>query len=204
MNINEEIEMNILDAVKKLRFKTSAGMMDCKEALKESKGDIDKAVDILRKKGIAKAAKKTSRVAGQGVVESYIHMGNRIGVLLEVNCETDFVARNNDFKAFTRELAMQVAAANPLYVSREEVSAESVDKEREIFRTQIKDKPADVTEKIVEGKLEKYYSEVCLLEQPFIKDPNLKIKDILTQLIAKIGENVVVKRFVRFEVGEEY
>ena len=201
MNINEEIEMNVLDAVKKLRFKTSAGMMDCKEALKESKGDIDKAVDILRKKGIAKAAKKTSRVAGQGVVESYIHMGNRIGVLLEVNCETDFVARNNDFKAFTRELAMQVAAANPLYVSREEVSAESVDKEREIFRTQIKDKPADVTEKIVEGKMKKFFSENCLLAQGFVKDDSKTVAEVLSGAAKEAGGDAKIKRFVRFEVG---
>jgi len=196
--------MNIMDAVKKLRFKTSAGMMECKDALKESNGDIDKAVEILRKKGIAKAAKKSSRITGQGIIESYIHMGNRIGVLIEVNCETDFVARNNEFRNVTRELAMQVAAANPLYVSREEIPEDAIGKEKEIFRSQIKDKPENVTEKIVEGKLEKYFSEVCLLEQPFIKDPNVKIKDIVTQLIAKLGENVSVKRFVRYELGEEY
>ena len=197
-------DMNIMDAVKKLRFKTSAGMMECKDALKESNGDIDKAVEILRKKGIAKAAKKSSRITGQGIIESYIHMGNRIGVLIEVNCETDFVARNNEFRNVTRELAMQVAAANPLYVSREEIPEDAIGKEKEIFRSQIKDKPENVTEKIVEGKLEKYFSEVCLLEQPFIKDPNVKIKDIVTQLIAKLGENVSVKRFVRYELGEEY
>ncbi|MFH1394779.1 MAG: translation elongation factor Ts [Candidatus Omnitrophota bacterium] len=196
--------MSILDAVKKLRFKTSAGMMECKAALKEANGDIEKAVEVLRKKGIAKAAKKASRIAGQGLVESYIHTGNRIGVLLEVNCETDFVARNSEFRKITKELAMQVAAANPLYVSREEVPANAIEKEKEIFRSQIKDKPANVTEKIVDGKLDKYFSEVCLLEQPFIKDPNLKINELLTQLIAKLGENIVVKRFTRFEVGEEY
>lgn len=196
--------MSILDAVKKLRFKTSAGMMECKEALKETGGDIDKAVDVLRKKGIAKAAKKATRVAEQGVIESYIHMGDRIGVLLEVNCETDFVARNKDFRQLTREIAMQVAASNPLYVSRDEVPAESIEKEKDIFRSQIKDKPEDVLEKIVLGKIEKYYSEVCLIEQPFIKDPNVKIKDLLTQIIATLGENIVVKRFVRFEIGEEF
>ncbi|MFC1570155.1 translation elongation factor Ts [Candidatus Omnitrophota bacterium] len=195
--------MSILDAVKKLRFKTSAGMMECKEALKESGGDIEKAVEILRKKGIAKAAKKSDRVAGQGVIESYIHMGDRIGVLVEVDCETDFVARNADFRKMTRELAMQVAAANPLYVTREEVPEVSIEKEKDIARSQVKDKPDNVTEKIVEGKLEKYFSEVCLIEQPFIKDPNLRIKDLLTQLIATLGENIVVKRFVRFEIGEE-
>lgn len=195
--------MSLMDAVKKLRFKTSAGMMECKEALKEASGDIDKAVEILRKKGIAKAAKKASRIAGQGVIESYIHMGNRIGVLLEVNCETDFVARNNDFRRLTKDLAMQVAAANPLYVSRGDMTAEAVEKEREIFRTQVKDKPDNVVEKIVDGKIDKYFSEVCLLDQPFIKDPNIRIKDLVTQMIATIGENIVVKRFVRFEVGEE-
>lgn len=194
--------MNLMDAVKNLRFKTSAGMMECKEALKESNGDIDKAVEILRKKGIAKAAKKTDRVAGQGVIESYIHMGDRIGVLLEVNCETDFVARTGDFRKLTKDIAMQVAAANPLYVERSEVPEVSIEKEREIARAQIKDKPKEVIEKIVDGKLEKYYSETCLLEQPFIKDPNLKIKDLLTQAIAKTGENIVVRRFSRFEVGE--
>lgn len=196
--------MSILDAVKKLRIKTSAGMVECKEALKESGGDIEKAIVILRKRGIAKASKKSTREAGQGVIESYIHMGDRIGVLLEVNCETDFVARNTDFRKVTKEIALQVAASNPLYVTREEVPEVSIEKEKEIFRSQIKDKPDDVVEKIVDGKLEKYFSEVCLIEQPFIKDPNLKIKDLLTQLIATLGENIVVKRFVRFEIGEEY
>jgi elongation factor Ts len=192
-----------MDAVKKLRFKTSAGMMECKDALKEAKGDIDKAVEILRKKGIAKAAKKSTRVAEQGVIESYIHMGDRIGVLVEVNCETDFVARNNDFRKMTKDLSMQVAAANPLYIAREDVPANAIEKEREIFRTQVKDKPDNVVEKIVDGKLEKYFSEVCLLEQPFIKDPNIRIKDLVTQIIATLGENIKIKRFVRFEVGEE-
>jgi len=195
--------MNILEEIKKLRFKTSAGMMDCKEALKEGGGDIEKAVEILRKKGIAKAAKKASRIVGQGVVESYVHTGGRIGVLIEVNCETDFVARNNEFKKLTRGLAMQVAAANPMYVSKDDIPKKSIEKEKEIFRTQVTGKPENVTEKIVTGKLEKYFSEVCLIEQPYIKDPNLKIKDILTQAIAKLGENIVVKRFIRYEVGEE-
>jgi elongation factor Ts len=195
--------MDLMDAVKSLRLKTSAGMVECKEALKESGGDIDKAVEILRKKGVAKAAKKATRATDQGVVESYIHAGARIGVLIEVNCETDFVARNNDFKKLVKELAMQVAAANPQYVSREEIPAVVIEKEKEIARTQITGKPENVIEKIVEGKLEKYYSEVCLIEQPFIKDPNLKIKDLLTQLIATIGENIQVRRFARFEVGQE-
>ena len=196
--------MSLMEAIKNLRFKTSAGMMECKEALKESKGDIEKAVEILRKKGIAKAAKKSTRVAGQGVIESYIHMGNRIGVLVEVNCETDFVARNNDFRRLTKDLAMQVAAANPIYVSKDNIPAEAIEKEREIFGVQVKDKPANVVDKIVDGKIEKYYSEVCLLEQPYIKDPNVRIKDLVTQIIATLGENIVVKRFVRFEIGEEF
>ena len=195
--------MSFMDAVKKLRFKTSAGMMECKNALKEADGDIDKAVEILRKKGIAKAAKKSERTAGQGIIESYIHMGSRIGVLLEVNCETDFVARNSDFKKFTKDLAMQVAAANPMYISRDDIPEDAIKKEREIFASQIKDKPENVIDKIVDGKLEKYFSEVCLIEQPFIKDPNLKIKDLLTQSIATLGENIVVKRFIRYEIGEE-
>jgi elongation factor Ts len=194
--------MNLMDAIKDLRFKTSAGMMECKEALKEAKGDVGKAVEVLRKKGIAKAAKKTDRVAGQGVIESYIHMGDRIGVLLEVNCETDFVARTDNFRKLTKDIAMQIAASNPLYVDRSEVSEMAVEKEKEIARAQIKDKPEAVIEKIVEGKLEKYYSETCLLEQPYIKDPNMRIKDLVTQAIATIGENIVVKRFARFEVGE--
>jgi len=195
--------MSFMEAVKKLRFKTSAGMMECKEALKESNGDIDKAVEILRKKGVAKAAKKGSRATGQGIVESYIHAGSRIGVLIEVNCETDFVARNHDFKKVVKELAMQVAAANPLYIARDDVPGDVIAKEQEIFRSQIKDKPDNVVDKIVEGKVEKYLQEVCLLEQPFIKDPNLRIKDLVTQLIATIGENIVIKRFTRYELGEE-
>lgn len=195
--------MSFLEAVKNLRFKTSAGMMECKEALKEANGDIDKAVDILRKKGIAKAAKKASRVAGQGVIDSYIHTGNKIGVLVEVDCETDFVARNNDYRRLVKELTMQVAASNPLYVSRDEVPAEVIEKEKEVFRGQVTGKPAEVVEKIVDGKIEKYFSDVCLLEQPYIKDPNIRVKDLITQLIAVIGENIVVRRFIRFEVGEE-
>lgn len=192
-----------MDAIRDLRFKTSAGMMECKAALSEANGNIDKAIEVLRKRGIAKAAKKSSRITSQGVVESYIHVGSRIGVLLEINCETDFVARNSEFKKVVKNIAMQIAAANPLYVSREDVTCEAIEKEKEILRCQITDKPKDMVEKIVEGKLSKYFSEVCLLEQPFIKDPNVKIKDILTQLIATIGENIVIRRFARYEVGEE-
>ncbi|MDP8259376.1 MAG: translation elongation factor Ts [Candidatus Aadella gelida] len=196
--------MSMMDAVKTLRFKTSAGMMECKTALKESGGDIEKAIEILRKKGITKAAKKASRVAGQGTIESYLHTGGRIGVLLEVNCETDFVARNDAFKELTKDLAMQIAAANPSYVSRDDIPEDVIAKEKEIFATQIKDKPKEVVEKIVEGKLTKYFSESCLLEQPFIKDPDKKVSDLVTQVIATLGENIVVKRFARFEVGEQF
>jgi elongation factor Ts len=196
--------MSFMEQVKNLRFKTSAGMMECKNALKEADGDIEKAVDILRKKGSAKAAKKASRIAGQGVIESYIHMGNRIGVMVELNCETDFVARNDEFKKVARELAMQVAASNPMYVCKEDIPEDVIEKEKDIFRSQVAGKPEDITEKIVEGKLQKYFTEVCLIEQPYIKDPNLKIKDIVTQLISKIGENIVVNRFMRYEVGEQF
>ncbi len=195
--------MSFMDAVKKLRDKTSAGMMECSAALKEAGGDIEKAIDVLRKKGISKAAKKSTRAASQGVIDTYIHLGNKIGVLVEVNCETDFVARNDDFKMMVKEIAMQIAASNPIYVSRNEVDPAAVEREKDIFRTQITGKPANVIEKIVEGKLDKYFSEVCLLEQPYIKDPNIKIQDLITQVISKIGENIVVRRFVRYQVGEE-
>jgi elongation factor Ts len=191
------------DNIKKLRQKTGAGMMDCKHALNDSGGDMDKAVEILRKKGVSVAAKKSSRATNEGIIESYIHHGNKIGVILEVNCETDFVARNKDFRAFVKDVAMQIAAACPAYVKREDVPEKVIDKEKEIFGEQMKDKPANVIEKILQGKLEKFYEETCLLEQPYIKDPNLKIKDLLTSIIAKTGENISVKRFVRYQVGEE-
>lgn len=196
--------MSFLEAVKKLRDKTSAGMMECKEALKEASGDIEKAIEFLRKNGIAKAEKKASRTTGQGLVESYIHTGGRLGVLLEINCETDFVARGDDFKGLMKDLCMQIAAANPMYVRKEEVPQEAIEKEKEIYRSQVKDKPENVVEKILDGKLAKYYSEVCLLEQPYIKDPNLKVSDLVTAVIAKLGENIVVKRFARFAIGEEF
>lgn len=192
-----------VDAVKELRFKTSAGMMECKSALKEAEGDIEKAVAILRKRGIVKAAKKASRTAGEGVIEAYIHMGNKIGVLLEVNCETDFVARNEEFKATIKDIAMQIAAVHPLYVSREDVPAERLEKEKEIFKSQVKGKPENVVDKIVEGKVEKFYSDVCLVDQPFIKNPDQKIKDLVSELVLKLGENIVIKRFSRYQVGEE-
>jgi elongation factor Ts len=194
--------MDQIEAVKELRFKTSAGMVECREALKESGWDIEKAVDILRKKGAAKAAKKSTRTAGEGLVEAYVHTGGKIGVLIEINCETDFVARNDDFKAFVKDLAMQVAAVNPLYVSRENVPAADIEREKEVCRSQITGKPENVVEKILEGKLEKYFQDICLLDQSFVKDPDKRIKDILSELVSKIGENIVVRRFTRYALGE--
>lgn len=198
----------MLNAIKDLREKTGAGIMDCKAALKEASGDIKKALEILRKKGLATAQKKAGRIAKEGLVHSYIHMGGRIGVLVEINCETDFVARNDDFKAFAKEMAMQIAAANPFYIKREDIPQSTIEKEKEIIKAQLsgsegKGKPAPVMDKIIEGKLEKFYEETCLLEQPFIRDQNVKIKDLMTSLIAKIGENIVIRRFVRYQVGEE-
>lgn len=193
----------MMDAIKKLREKTSAGVVDCKKALKESAGDIDKAVEILRKSGAVLASKKAGRSAKQGRIESYIHLGGKIGVLVEVNCESDFVARNDDFKAFVKDIAMQIAASSPLYLSKEDVPADVIKKETEIIKAQIKDKPAAAVEKITEGKLNKFYEDACLLEQPFVKDTNLKVKDVVTSMIAKIGENIVIRRFVRYMLGEE-
>ena len=190
--------------VKELRERTGAGMMDCKKALEEAQGDMEKAVEILRQKGLAAAAKKAGRVAAEGVVESYIHGGGRIGVLVEINCETDFVAKTDEFKAFARDIAMQIAASKPEYVKREEVPQEVIEKEREILRAQAlnEGKPANVVEKMVEGRIEKYYKEVCLLEQPFIKNPDVTVKELLNEKISKIGENINIRRFVRFELGE--
>ncbi|OGX00644.1 MAG: translation elongation factor Ts [Omnitrophica bacterium RIFCSPLOWO2_02_FULL_45_16] len=193
----------MMDAIKKLRDKTSAGIVDCKKALKESGGDIDKAIEILRKRGAVLASKKAGRTAKEGRIESYIHLGGKIGVLVEVNCESDFVARNDDFKAFVKDIAMQIAASSPLYLKKEDVPAEAVKKETEIIRAQLTDKPAAAIEKITEGKLNKFFEDICLLEQPFIKDANLKVKDVLTSMIAKIGENIVIKRFARYLLGEE-
>lgn len=189
--------------VKELRDKTGVGMMDCRKALQETNGDIEKAVDYLREKGLSKAAKKASRIAAEGIVESYIH-GGRIGVLVEVNTETDFVAKNEDFKVFVKDLAMQVAASNPQYVSREEVPAEVIEHEKEVLRQQAvnEGKPEEIAHKMVEGRINKYYTEVCLLEQPFIKDPDKSVQDLLNDLITKIGENIKVRRFTRYEVGE--
>jgi elongation factor Ts len=179
-------------------------MMDCKKALTESNGDMEKAIEILREKGLAAAAKKAGRIASEGIVESYIHGGGRIGVLIEVNSETDFVAKNEEFRQFVKDMAMQVAAANPLYVKREEVDPHYIEKEREIYRAQAlnEGKPEKIVEKMVEGRIEKYYKEICLLEQPFIKDTDMTVQEVLNGMIAKIGENLSIRRFVRFEKGE--
>lgn len=198
----------MIDKVRQLRDKTSAGMMDCKEALKESGGDIEKAIEILRKKGKASASKRAGRAAKQGRVESYIHMGGKIGVLVEVNCETDFVARNDQFKRLARDIAMQIAASRPSYLARESVPPQVLEKEKEIAREQMgsseKDKkPKDVVEKMLEGKLQKFYEETCLMEQPFIKDPKIKVKDLIEGAMASLGENIVIRRFERFQLGEE-
>ncbi len=191
--------------VMELRKKTGAGIMDCKKALMESDGDMEKAIEYLRKKGVASAQKRSGREAKEGVVDAYIHPGNRIGVLVEVNCETDFVANTDDFRQFVKNVAMQIAAASPLVVSREELPTETIEKEREIYRQQMKEsgKPDHIIDKIVEGKLEKYFQEVCLLEQSYIRDPEKTIRDLLTEVIAKIGENIVIRRFVRYQLGEE-
>ncbi len=193
----------MIDAIKKLREKTNAGVVDCKKALREAGGDIEKAIEILRKQGVTMASKKVGREAKEGRIESYIHLGGKIGVLVEVNCETDFVARNDDFKTFVRDIAMQIAASHPLYVRKEDVPPESIKKETEIIKAQVTGKPENAVQKIVEGKLAKFYEEICLLEQPFIKETTLKVKDILTSMIAKIGENIIIRRFVRYQVGEE-
>ena len=190
--------------VRDLREKTGAGMMDCKKALAESGGNFEKAVDYLRQKGLATAAKRAGRVASEGRIGSYIHAGGKIGVMVEVNCETDFVAKTDDFQNFAKDLAMQIAASNPLFVRREEVPPEALEKEREIYRIQAREagKPEKVIDKIVDGKLEKYYGEVCLLEQVFVKDTDIKIQDLLNGLIGKLGEKIEIRRFARFQVGE--
>ncbi|MGA1875227.1 MAG: translation elongation factor Ts [bacterium] len=191
--------------VKELREKTGIGFMDCKQALEESGGDMPKAIEYLRKKGLATASKKVGRTTGQGVISSYIHGNGKIGVLVEVNCETDFVARTDDFQGLVKDIAMQIAAYNPTYVSREEIPQEVIDKEREIAKAQLGDtrKPEEIIRKIVEGKLEKnFYSKVCLLDQPFIKDDSKDVKSLITDMIAKLGENIQVSRFARFELGE--
>jgi elongation factor Ts len=191
--------------VSELRQKTGAGMMDCKKALAESNGDLDKAVEYLRKKGLAASQKKAGRIATEGAVGSYIHAGGKIGVLVEVNTETDFVARNADFQAFVKDVSMHIAASSPRYVAREEVPEAEVAKEKEILAAQAAEqgkKPPQVIEKIVQGRLDKFFADVCLLEQPFVREPEKKVGDILSELVAKIGEKIVVRRFARFQLGE--
>ncbi|MEK7790586.1 MAG: translation elongation factor Ts [Deltaproteobacteria bacterium] len=191
--------------VKELREKTGAPMMDCKQALQEAKGDFDRAIELLRKKGIASAAKKMGRIALEGLIYSYIHGEGRIGVLVEVNCETDFVARTEAFQGFVKNIALHIAASAPLYVSEVDVPQDLVNKEREIYKHQAAEakKPPAVIEKIVDGKLEKFYDEVCLLRQPYIKDPDKKVSDLLRELISQIGENCSIRRFVRYQLGEK-
>ncbi len=192
------------ESVRELREKTNAGIMDCKRALAESAGDMEKAVVFLREKGLAAAAKKATRGASDGAVSSYIHAGGKIGVLIEVNCETDFVARTEEFQALVRDLAMHIAASNPSFVSKDDVPEDAIEAERNIFRAQAAEsgKPANVVEKMVEGKVTKFFGDVCLLEQPFVKDPQRTVGQLVTDAIAKIGENIVVRRFARFQLGE--
>jgi elongation factor Ts len=189
--------------VKELRERTGLGMMECKKALNETNGDLEKAEVELRKKGMLKADKKASRAASEGVIGSYIHNQDKIGVLIEVNCETDFVAKNEGFRDLVKDVTLHIAASNPLYLSAEDVPKEVIEKEREIASAQMKDKPEHVIEKIVDGKINKYYSEVCLLKQPFVKDPDLTIEQLVKNKIAEIGENIVIRRFTRYSVGED-
>jgi elongation factor Ts len=189
--------------VKELRDKTGAGMMECKVALQEAKGDLAEAEKILRKKGIAVAGKKAARAANEGCIASYIHHGSKLGVLVEINCETDFVARNESFRELVKDVTQHIAAANPSYVKREDVPANILESEKEIYRAQVKDKPPQAVDKIVAGKLDKFYSTVCLLEQPFVKNPEVLIKDHITAKIAQLGENIVIRRFTRWQLGEE-
>jgi len=187
--------------VSELREKTGAGLLDCKKALTESNANMEEAITILRKKGAASAAKKADRTTKEGLIESYIHVGGKVGVMLEVNCETDFVARNEEFRAFCKDVCLQIAAANPLFVAREEVPEADLTKEREIAVAQVQGKPPAAVQKIVEGKLEKFYSTICLLDQPFVKLPEKSVKEILTEKIAKMGENIQVRRFTRYQLG---
>jgi elongation factor Ts len=197
--------MTVISAemVKDLRDKTGVGMMECKKALTESNGDFEKAIDLLRQKGLATASKKSGRTASEGLIESYIHMG-KIGTMVEVNCETDFVARTDDFRQLAKDIAMHIAAATPVYLSREDVPQDVLEREKEIYKAQVVNKPPQVVEKIIEGKLEKFYTDFCLLDQIFIKDTDqkMKIKDLITEKIAKLGENIMIKRYARFQLGE--
>jgi elongation factor Ts len=192
------------EQVRTLREKTGVGLMDCKEALKATGGNMDKAVDYLREKGLAKLAKRSARAATEGSIGSYIHTGGKIGAMVEVNCETDFVAKTDDFQAFVKDVVMQITAANPTYIAREDIPDEVREKEKEIYRNQAKEsgKPEKILDKIAEGKLEKFYQEVCLLEQPFIKDPDVTIKRLLEGLVTKLGEKILIRRFARFQLGE--
>lgn len=193
------------ELIQQLRGKTGCGMMDCKKALQDASCNIEAASDLLRQKGLASAAKRADRVASQGIIESYIHNGNKIGVLVEVNSESDFVAKNSDFQAFVKEVAMQIAAANPSYVNKDEVPENLLQHEKDILLEQAKQegKPEKAMEKIMAGRLEKFYGEICLMEQPYIRDPKKTIKDLLAELVAKIGENIVVRRFTRYQLGEK-
>ncbi len=189
------------DLLKELRELTGAGMLEIKQALTETGNDKEKTIELLRKKGALKVGKKADRIANEGLIETYIHPGNRVGVLIEVNCETDFVARTDDFKNLAKDLALHIAAANPLYVTSAEIPAEVVEKEKEIYKEQVKGKPAEVVEKILEGKIAKYYEEACLMDQPYAKNPDLKIREVLAEAVAKMGEKIEVKRFARFVLG---
>jgi len=193
-----------IESVKDLRQRTGAGVIDCKTALQEAKGNMEVAIDYLRRKGLATAAKKAGRIATDGLVSSYIHAGGKMGVLVEINCETDFVAKTEDFQTFVKNIAMHIAAANPQYIRREEIPEEVLERERAIYRTQALEagKPQKVIDKIVEGKIERFYSEVCLLEQTYVRDGDLTVKELLDAIIAKIGENITIRRFVRFQLGE--
>jgi elongation factor Ts len=191
------------ELVRTLREKTNVGMMECKAALAEADGDLEKAETILRKKGIAKADKKADRQTKEGIIASYIHMAGRVGVLIEVNCETDFVAKNENFREFVKDITLHIAAANPRFLQREDVDAAFIAKEREIAAEQVKGKPANIVDKIVDGKIEKVFAENCLLEQAFIKNPDITIRDLVKSKIAELGENLVIRRFVRYAVGEE-
>jgi elongation factor Ts len=193
-----------VELVKDLRQRTGAGVIDCRTALQEAKGNVEAAIDYLRRKGLATAAKKAGRIATDGLVSSYIHAGGKMGVLVEINCETDFVAKTEDFQTFVKNIAMHIAATNPQYIRREEIPGEVLERERTIYRTQAQEaeKPQKVIDKIVEGKMERYYSEVCLLEQTYVRDSDLTIKELLDAMIAKVGENISIRRFARFQLGE--
>jgi elongation factor Ts len=194
-----------MQLISELRARINSGVLDCKQALEETNGDIEKAIELLRKKGIATAAKKAERATAQGVVDAYIHPGERLGVLVEINCETDFVARNQEFRRFVHDIAMQIAATDPIAISREDLPKEKVETEKKIYEEQLatSGKPPQVLEKIVQGKLEKYFTDVCLLEQPFVKNPDKKVGDYLKEQIAAYGENIRIKRFKRFKLGED-